>query len=206
MPNHSRRKPEASTESDAELWKKFTSGIKPLPRPREERHQKPVAAPPPPRPPLVPAERPTAPPPPLARPPAALQQPPALSPGSAAGLDQRTLIRLKRGLLRPETQIDLHWMTQGEAHAALGQFLAAAQQAGRRCVLVITGKGYRSDGAVGVLKANVPRWLNEPPNRERILAFAFAASRDGGEGALYVLLRRLRSSEPPASNATTHRR
>ncbi|QNT70367.1 Smr/MutS family protein [Defluviicoccus vanus] len=131
--------------------------------------------------------------------------PSPLAPGSAAGLDQRTLLRLKRGLLRPQTQIDLHRMTQGEAHAALGGFLARAQQAGRRCVLVITGKGYGSDGAVGVLKTNVPRWLNEQPNRERILAFAFAASQDGGEGALYVLLRRLRTSEPPVGPTSRRR-
>lgn len=92
--------------------------------------------------------------------------------------------------------MDLHRMTQAEAHGALTGFLAASQLAGRRCVLVITGKGYGTDGAVGVLKTNVPRWLNDPPNRERVLAFAFAAGRDGGEGALYVLLRRLRSDQP----------
>ena len=197
-----RHKPEARDTSDAELWRQFTSGVRPLrrspearpePRPQQEAPKElakglaanattvePGAAskhrliPPPPRPSLQ-------------------AQKPALSPGVADGLDQRTLVRLKRGLLRPETQIDLHHMTQAEAHAALHHFLASAQQAGRRCVLVITGKGYGSDGSIGVLKANVPRWLNEPTNRERILAFALAASRDGGEGALYILLRRVRS-------------
>lgn len=192
--------------SDKELWQKFTSGIKPLPRPRSEAHQAPVPPPPPPAPVVVAERRAALPPLPSARVASAMPPPPSpLAPGSAAGLDQRTLLRLKRGLLRPQTQIDLHRMTQGEAHAALGGFLSRAQQKGHRCVLVITGKGYGSDGAVGVLKTNVPRWLNEQPNRERILAFAFAASQDGGEGALYVLLRRLRTSEPPAGPTSRRR-
>ncbi|NJO56807.1 MAG: hypothetical protein HC834_11345 [Rhodospirillales bacterium] len=118
--------------------------------------------------------------------------PAPLAPGLASGIDQRTLIRLKRGQVRPETQIDLHRLTQPEAHAALAGFLTSAQRGGRRCVLVITGKGYGSEGAIGVLRRNVPRWLNESPNRERVLAFAYATPLDGGEGALYVLLRRIR--------------
>jgi DNA-nicking Smr family endonuclease len=61
-------------------------------------------------------------------------------------------------------------------------------------VLVITGKGLRADGGGGVLRNAVPRWMNEPPNRERILAFAHATPPDGGEGALYVLLRRTRQA------------
>jgi Uncharacterized protein conserved in bacteria len=72
-------------------------------------------------------------------------------------------------------------------------------------VLVITGKGYGSEGAIGVLKTNVPRWINESPNRERVLAFAFATDRDGGEGALYVLLRRLRCGDPSPSAAQRRR-
>lgn len=86
-------------------------------------------------------------------------------------------------------------MTEAEAHRALTRFLAAAQMAGRRSVLVITGKGFRGAGGVGVLKANVPRWLNEEPTRARVLAFTHASRADGGEGALYVLLRRLRSAD-----------
>jgi len=73
--------------------------------------------------------------------------------------------------------------------------LAGSQAQQRRCVLIITGKGFRAkDGAVqtGILRASVPRWLNEAPNRARILAFASARDRHGGGGALYVLLKRLR--------------
>jgi DNA-nicking Smr family endonuclease len=116
----------------------------------------------------------------------------ALAPGVADGIDKRTLQKLRRGLLPPEARIDLHRMTQEDAHQALDRFLAGAQAAGRRSVLVITGKGYGSGGAVGVLKAAVPRWLNEPAMRSRVLAFSHAVGADGGEGALYVLLRRLR--------------
>jgi DNA-nicking Smr family endonuclease len=117
-----------------------------------------------------------------------------LVPGKAAGLDKRTLMRLRRGLITPETQIDLHRQTQEEAHRLLGGFLAASQASSRRCVLVITGKGYGSGGA-GVLKTMVPRWLNEQPNRGRVLAFCHAVPAHGGEGALYVLLRKVRPPE-----------
>jgi DNA-nicking Smr family endonuclease len=62
---------------------------------------------------------------------------------------------------------------------------------GRRCVLVITGKGiWRSEA--GILREMVPRWLNEAPNRARVLAIAHAQPRHGGQGALYVLLKRKR--------------
>lgn len=114
------------------------------------------------------------------------------APGIAPGLDHRTLARLKRGRIAPQATIDLHGMTQAAAHQVLGPFLAGAQAGGRRCVLVITGKGYGSGGATGVLKAAVPRWLNEPPLAVRILGYCHAPAAWGGEGALLILLRRLR--------------
>jgi DNA-nicking Smr family endonuclease len=107
------------------------------------------------------------------------------------GIDKRTVIRLRRGLIPPETQIDLHRQTQEGAHRLLATFLATSQARGQRCVLVITGKGYGSGGA-GVLKTMVPRWLSEEPNRERVLAFCHAVTAHGGDGALYVLLRKPR--------------
>jgi DNA-nicking Smr family endonuclease len=115
--------------------------------------------------------------------------------GYPAGIDKRTVIRLRRGLIPPETQIDLHRQTQEGAHRLLASFLAMSQAKGQRCVLVITGKGYGSGGA-GVLKTMVPRWLSEEPNRERVLAFCHAVTAHGGDGALYVLLRKPR---PPLS-------
>jgi DNA-nicking Smr family endonuclease len=90
-----------------------------------------------------------------------------------------------------EARIDLHGMTQSEAHRVLTGFITGQQAAGRRCVLVITGKGRGKQGA-GILRESVPRWLNEGPLRERVLAFDYARPQDGGEGALYVLLRRKR--------------
>lgn len=114
---------------------------------------------------------------------------PDLAHGQAAGLDKRSLLRLRRGRLRIEGRLDLHGHTQVEAHRLLSTFLAASQSAGRRCVLVITGKGARGEG---VLRREVPRWLNDPANRPRVLAFSHATPPDGGEGALYILLRRPR--------------
>jgi DNA-nicking Smr family endonuclease len=79
-------------------------------------------------------------------------------------------------------------MTQSEAHAALRAFVRSARAAGRRCILVVTGKGSAATG--GVLRREVPRWLDEPELRAGILGVVEAQPKDGGAGALYVLLRR----------------
>ncbi|MBT4932034.1 MAG: hypothetical protein HOL66_01990 [Rhodospirillaceae bacterium] len=117
---------------------------------------------------------------------------PELSLSSQPGIDKSTAKKLKKGQQRIEARIDLHGMTQVEAHRALDSFVDGAYQAAKRCVLVITGKGLKPDGAVGVIRAAVPRWLNEQPNRSRVLAFTHATPKDGGEGALYVMLKRKR--------------
>ena len=109
----------------------------------------------------------------------------------APGLDKRSARRLKRGLRKIEARLDLHGFRQEEAHRALTSFIAGSYKAGKRCVLVITGKGQVSEGG-GVLRTNVPRWLNQAPNRMRILSFTHATPADGGTGALYVLLKRQR--------------
>lgn len=140
---------------------------------------------------LAPGEPPPAPPAAEAPPPRVAPSAPAAAPrATGPGLDRRSAERLKRGQLRPEARLDLHGMTQDEAHRALEEFLASAQERGKRAVLVITGKG--SGGARGVLRDAVPRWLGEAPNRGRVLAMATAQPKDGGAGALYVLLRRRR--------------
>jgi DNA-nicking Smr family endonuclease len=118
---------------------------------------------------------------------------PPLEVGRAAGIDKRQAERLKRGRTVIDARIDLHGMTQAEAHRRLDAFIDASVRAGRRCVLVITGKGLTSEMAgrgAGVLREAVPRWLNEPPLRPRILAFTYAQPQHGGHGALYVLLKR----------------
>ena len=110
--------------------------------------------------------------------------------GQAPSLEKRTKMRLRRGQVTIEARLDLHGMTQSEAHDRVYRFLEAARNNSLRTVLVITGKGLRRDGQIGVLRGAVPRWLNEPPLRDWIKAFDHAAPRDGGEGALYILLRR----------------
>jgi DNA-nicking Smr family endonuclease len=134
---------------------------------------------------------PLAPPPPRA---------PELRHDAAPGVDRRTAERLRRGALPLEATLDLHGHTQAAARRALDGFIADSAEAGRRCVLVITGKGGRADpddaferATPGVLRSQVPRWLNLPPSRPRILAFAQAQPRHGGAGALYVLLKRRRA-------------
>lgn len=110
--------------------------------------------------------------------------------GQAPGLDKRTQMRLRRGQVSIEARLDLHGMTQSQAHDAVYRFLETARNNGRRMVLVITGKGLHRDGQIGVLRSVVPRWLNERPLRDWIKAFDHATPRDGGKGALYILLRR----------------
>ncbi|HZT51901.1 MAG TPA: Smr/MutS family protein [Stellaceae bacterium] len=117
---------------------------------------------------------------------------PALPPPRAAptpGLDKRSAQRLRRGEMPIEARLDLHGMTQDEAHRALERFIPAQREAGRRAVLIITGKGTGGDG---VLRRSVPRWLAEARCRPHVLATAPARPQHGGDGALYVLLRRTR--------------
>jgi DNA-nicking Smr family endonuclease len=116
---------------------------------------------------------------------------PPLTSGAVVDVDRRTAERLKRGQMPVEATLDLHGHTRAEAHGELNAFLDQSHAAGRRCVLIVTGKGARQTGG-GVLRAEVPKWLNEAPNRARILAFAGARPQHGGGGALYVLLRRRR--------------
>ena len=116
----------------------------------------------------------------------------AAAPWQAAGLDRRQARRLRRGEMAIDGHLDLHGMTREEARGALAGFLAAAQGRGWRCVLVITGKGQREPLGErrSVLRAALPRWLDEAPNRERVLRCDPARPRHGGDGAFYVLLRK----------------
>ena len=104
-------------------------------------------------------------------------------------LDRPTLDKLSKGKLPIEGRVDLHGMTQSEAHALLLSFLQRAHANGVRYVLVITGKGF-SSGGDGILKRQVPAWLSTPPFRMLVSSHDLAARRHGGEGALYVRLRK----------------
>jgi len=130
---------------------------------------------------------------PLPVPPVTLKTagPPELGHGRATGIDRRSSERLHRGRLPIEGRLDLHGMTQAAAAERLAAFIERAEAAGKRCLLVITGKGLASGG---ILRDQVPRWLNLPPNRGRVLAFDYARPQHGGSGALYVLLKRRRTT------------
>jgi DNA-nicking Smr family endonuclease len=168
--------------ADAEraLWQRAMRGVKPL---------APRAEPAPVQTPSKPAEKPAASPQAATPAPSEKSMPP-LAPDRFAGYDKANAERLKHGKHPVEARLDLHGMTQDEAHRALASFIRSARVAGKRCVLVITGRG-RLGG--GVLRAAVPRWFDEPEFRPHLLAIASAQPRDGGAGALYVMLRRTRA-------------
>jgi len=175
------------TPDEARIWRAVASSVTPLPgRHLPEVEEPPATAPaasppPPPAPPsFLPAR--LVPPPP--------RELPALGLGTTPGLDKRSAERMKKGEMEIDARLDLHGMTQDSAHAHLLAFIQRAYDAGRRCVLVITGKG--KNQGTGVLKANTPRWLNQSPCRERILGFSHAKPQHGGDGALYVLIKRRR--------------
>ena len=218
--NHSRdRRPArgpagdpAGDDDDARLWENVTRSVKPLAR---KGRLPEVAAPAPPAPEKQPAK---APPeakenpagarervdisglrigaqerrPASAAPGGAKYRPGGLGYGDAPGVDKRTATRFRRGLMPIDATLDLHGHTQNSGRAALAGFLRAHRAAGRRCVLVVTGKGLKDDWSVGALRQALPGWLNAPDLRRLILAFCHAQPHHGGSGAVYILLRRER--------------
>lgn len=118
--------------------------------------------------------------------------PPSLAPGKMDMMDKRTARRLKRGQLAIDGRLDLHGHVQATAHRALESFLERSFYEAHRTVLVITGKGNRGTGQVGILKEAVPRWLNQMPIRDWVTGFSYAAVKDGGDGALYIRIKRRR--------------
>ena len=104
-------------------------------------------------------------------------------------LDDKTARKLKKGRLTIDARVDLHGMGELQAYHALRRFLDDARRQDWRIVLVITGKGERSGG---ILRNAVPRWFAEPPLSGLVSAFRRAHLSHGGEGALYVRLRRPR--------------
>lgn len=188
------------TAEERALWEHAARDLKPLKtkKPRVQGAEpEPVAAPSrrAPHPEKPAAHKPVVAPSPA--PPAKKTTPPPL-----AALDRRKARHIGSGRIEVEARIDLHGMRQSEAHQALRRFLMSSHAQGRRWVLVITGKGasQRRRGETdaygygeeerGVLRRNVPRWLAEPELRAIVVGFTEAAARHGGEGALYVQLRR----------------
>lgn len=194
-----RRAAKRMSQQDIELWREVTRSLRPLRRkirpepvltaqaaqPLPEGPQSENALPPEGAPPV--SSRPTKP----------------ARPAPLAPIDRRFRQRLSRGIEPIEARLDLHGMRQNEAHLALLRFLRRAQAEGLRNVLVITGKGGLTANADpmsdrGVLRRNVPAWLSLPELRNVVLGFEAAHTTHGGDGALYVRLRR------PDRRAGTH--
>jgi DNA-nicking Smr family endonuclease len=176
------------SEEERALWESVAKHIKPLrkrPRPVKAQSEdgqpaaKPVAPPPSPRPiKVAPVSKPDPPPsaPPLVR------------------LGRRERSQLSRGRKEIDARLDLHGMTQTRAHQALSNFLRRAHADGLTFVLIITGKGRSGerDSERGVLRRQVPHWLSLPEFRTLVVGFEEAHIGHGGEGALYVRIRRVR--------------
>ena len=173
------------TDEEQALWRTVTRSVSPLRRHRKEAKLAPDQA--------DPAAKPATRPPPQH--PVATQKPtpksapkpkePALEP-----FDRRSKQKLVRGTQAIDARLDLHGYRQSEAHAALLRFLHRQQTKGAKTVLVITGKGGSPDGGRGVLKRQVPMWLESAEMRTFIVGFESAGIGHGGTGALYVRLRR----------------
>jgi len=180
------RRKRGLSEEDRALWESVAKQVKPL---RKRRASKPPvvtmeadrkAA-------LKPAapQRPAAPPRIIAP---ARPEPPPLAP-----IGRRERSHLSRGRKEIDARLDLHGMTQTRAHRALFGFLQRAHHDGMTFVLIITGKGkVGAESERGVLRRQVPQWLGLPEFRTLVVGFEEAHIGHGGEGALYVRVRRAR--------------
>ncbi len=117
--------------------------------------------------------------------------------GAMVGLDPRLLRRLRRGEFAYQAHLDLHGLASEQARAEVERFLTRAYQAGKRCVLIVHGRGRNSKDQIPVLKSRLATWLARGQWARLILAFTSARPCDGGAGALYVLLRRQRNVRRP---------
>jgi DNA-nicking Smr family endonuclease len=183
------------TPDELELWRHVAQTVRPIKSRRRSAAPKedaPAATAPRAKSGKLPA--PAAPPPKPQKP--APAKPHALTHGLSHGIDRRQAERFRKGKLAIEGKIDLHGRTQQDAHDDLLAFLKRAHGAGKRTLLVVTGKGMttsqRKPTGIGILRQAVPRWLNEPAFRSLVLAFDYAEPQHGGEGALYVLMKRVR--------------
>ena len=110
--------------------------------------------------------------------------------GHARGLDPRVVKRLRRGEFAVQGHVDLHGMLKDEAKSELESFLVRERQQGKRCVLVVHGRGLHSKDQVPVLKEALKRWMHTARFARHVLGFSTARPHDGGGGAIYVLLKR----------------
>jgi len=115
--------------------------------------------------------------------------------GYVRGLDSKIFQQLKAGSLSAEGHLDLHGQNADQALDSLLFFMRESYLAGRRVVLVIPGRGKNSPRGLGVLRQELQTWLTREPLRRIVLAFCTAQPRDGGTGALYILLRKQKKSQ-----------
>jgi DNA-nicking Smr family endonuclease len=111
--------------------------------------------------------------------------------GHARGLDPRVVRKLRKGEFAVQGHVDLHGLLKDEAKEELDAFLTRSRHQGRRCVLVVHGRGLHSKDQVPVLKEALKRWMLTARFARHVLGFATARPHDGGAGAVYVLLRRI---------------
>lgn len=115
--------------------------------------------------------------------------------GFVSDLDPKIYRQLRAGRFSPEAHLDLHGHNTEQAMFSLLHFVREHYLAGKRCLLVIPGRGSNSPGGVAVLKEELQTWLTHDPLKRVVLAFATALPRHGGTGALYVLLRKFKKSK-----------
>ena len=185
-PGEQRRK-RALSEEERALWESVARQVKPL-RKKPRAAKLAVGAP------AVESTvitKPAASPRPIAPVHASKPVKPAVPP--LAPLGRRERAKLSRGRNEIDARLDLHGMTQVRAHHALLGFLQRAHHEGLTFVLVITGKGkVGAESERGVLRRQVPQWLSMPEFRSLVVGFEEAHVGHGGEGALYVRIRRTR--------------
>lgn len=194
---HSRKSTRKLTSAEVDLWREVT---------RDVRRRRP-------RPVIIPEQAEDSAAEPAAGAEAARKRPEALQAQNRAiqplaapplkpliALDSKTRKSIRQGGQEVEARIDLHGMRQDAAHTALRRFIVQTHAAGLRIVLVITGKGkldsqlpWLGEDGPGVLRRAVPHWLADPSLRMLVSGYGVAERKHGGEGALYVRLRRRKS-------------
>jgi DNA-nicking Smr family endonuclease len=185
---------------EAELWSRVARSVDRVQKkPRVPSHVEPVV-----HAPAKPArDEPQPPPRPAKAAPPSSPAPKPARPAPLADFDRRAVRQVASGKVAIDARLDLHGMRQRDARVELHAFLRAAQARALKMVLIITGKG---DAAAerdhlaaalgktqrGVLRRSVPQWLEEPELRSVVLSYTSAGTRHGGDGALYVQLRKSR--------------
>lgn len=111
--------------------------------------------------------------------------------GSVTGFDHKLLLKLRRGEFAVQGHLDLHGLKKDDARHVVEEFIRRSRLAGKRCVLVVHGRGLHSKDQVPILKDALRGWLATNRFGKHVLAFATAKPADGGAGAIYVLLRRI---------------